>query len=148
MNNKNMNNNFSVFCVAGVVVAFLLGGVAGVFYQTQATAGDLAKVQAARKIVQAFTSKVVPSIVAYGQVDKIEEKTITLKNGQETVAIKIGDTSPIYSLSANQSVPTQTRVDFSKIKLGDSLNIAIAVSPDGQFEGTSVIILPISLSTK
>ena len=96
--------------------------------------------------VKALSSKVIPSIIAYGQVTKIENKNITLTYNKETLTIPLTQSTSIYSFVApvagsKTAAPTQKKSAFSEIKVGDSLNITIKLLPDGTIEGQSVIIL-------
>ncbi|HLD52070.1 MAG TPA: hypothetical protein VJA82_02085 [Sediminibacterium sp.] len=96
--------------------------------------------------VKSLSSKVIPSIIAYGQVTKIENKNITLTYNNETLTIPLTQSTSIYTFVAPETgskttAPTQKKAAFSEIKVGDSLNITIKLLPDGTIEGQSVIIL-------
>ena len=148
-----MNKNLIILSVIAGVVIFVLGGGLGVFYQTQKgllqTEKVQTKVQTMETVIKSLSSKVIPSIIAYGEVTNIEGRNITLSYGGESLTIKIKDDSQIFSFVKTASlkkgepaVTSQQKVDFKTIKKGDNLNISVKLLPDGQLESQSVIILP------
>lgn len=133
-----------VLMLVVVIVCLVLGAVAGMYLPALVSpqAKNSVKIEAA---VKDLSSKVIPSIVAYGKVTKISGKNITLAFGGDSVVIPVGEKSTVYSLAvpAGQAgSPTQQKVEFSQIKVGDNLNISLKLSSDGKLEGQSVIILP------
>lgn len=128
--------------VVGVLL-FLIGGAVGLLYGMQGGSRG-AKVEA----VNNLSSKVVSSIVAYGQVAKIEGRNITLSYLGDNLEVFITDTARIYSLTPASTgktgtvAPVQKTVDFGAIKVGDSVNVVLKLSANGKTEGSSVIIFP------
>jgi hypothetical protein len=130
-----------VVAVIGVIIGLVLGislSQKGISNNSQSNKFESA--------VKALSSKVIPSIIAYGQVTKIENKNITLTYNKETLTIPLTQSTSIYSFVAPEAgskatAPTQKKSSFSEIKVGDSLNITIKLLPDGTIEGQSVIIL-------
>lgn len=137
--------NLTIIIVVAVV-AVIVGGVLGMGMQT---AKDSSAVSAAAKLqpaVKTLSSKVIPSIIAYGQVTNIQDRNITLTYGGDSITVPVGNNSNIYSFippaaGSKTATPTQQKVQFGEIKKGDSLNISVKLSADGKIEGQSVIIL-------
>jgi len=134
-----MNKKQLVFLIVIGVLLFVLGGVLGVAYDTNKTPQ-----QTKVKTVNSLSSKVVSSIVAYGQVVSIEGKNITLNNLGDNLVISIADNAKIYSLTipSGAKAPVQSIGEFGDIKQGDSVNVNLKLLTDGQLEGSSVVILP------
>lgn len=133
-----MNKNLlTTFIIIGLVF-FVLGGGLGVFYQIQKDIPLLEKSEA----INVLSSKVIPSIVAYGRVTDISEKNITLTFSGDTLIIKIKDTASIYSFVPDEEGNSnRQKTNFSQIKKGDNVSVNLNMLPDGQLEGESVIIL-------
>ena len=93
------------------------------------------------KTVNVLGSKTVPSIVAYGQVEKIEGKNITLTNMGDSITVKIKDNAQIISFLNRDDPIANKQANFSDIKKGDTLNITVKVLPNGSLEGETAIIL-------
>jgi len=147
--------------IAIIVIIVLIGGaillgagyLAGVSLEKERTAPDLEKLEKLEKInnvLNSFNSlKVIPSIVAFGEVTEISGRTVTLTYGAENLPIKIKENAKISSLTAlvpdvegGQVVPEQKTVEFKDIKIGDNLNVSLRLLPEGELEGLSVIIFP------
>jgi len=139
-----MDRTSLITIVIVAVIVFIIGGGLGIAYQSQkgVTTGGAVSAQ---EVVKTLSSKVVPSIIAYGNVSDIQGKNITLSYGTESIIVAVTDNAQIFTFtqSADPKVaPTQTKTDFSKIKKGDSLNISLKLLPTGELQGISVIILP------
>lgn len=137
--------------VSLIIVGLLLlalGAGFGVLYQTQQAPPQLEKTTTAA--VNFLSSKIFPSIVAYGKVTKIEGKNITLSSGGDSIKISMEENSPVYSFVYDSAQkPVQKKIEFKEIKVGDNLNITIKFLPDGQLQGQSVyILLPFSAPVK
>ena len=136
--------NLLLFLI-GAVFFLVLGGGLWVFYQQQNTAPkEVVKIQA----VQTLSSKVIPSITAFGQVTKIDGKTITLTFGGDNLTVKIRDDAQIYlpattAKDKNGKLVTsqQQTAQFSDIKVGNNVSVNLKLLSDGQIEGQLVIIL-------
>ncbi len=136
-----MNRSLIIAVVIGLAL-FVLGGGLGVFYQTQKDVPQSEKDQAMEAVIKSLSSEVIPSIIAYGQVIKIEGKDITLSYGGDSIKVSMAENSPVFSFindAAGKSV--QKEVEFKEIKIKDNLNISIKLLPDGRLEGQSVVIL-------
>ena len=134
-----------ILIIVGVVL-FLLGGAVGIIaIQGGAQQGKI-------KMANSLSSKVVSSIVAYGQVKSIDARNLTLANLGDSLTVPVASTAQIYAFitpattgkSKTTSAPIQQTVSFQNIKVGDNVNVTIRLLATGQLEGSSVIILPAS----
>ncbi len=143
-----MNKSLAFLLVIAGVIIFVLGGGAGVFYQTQQSQlGIIGAPQnsAAETALKSLSSKVIPSIVAFGEVSNISGKNITLKNAGESLTIKIDDNAQISSFNAapakGTTAPTQAKAEFKDIKIGNTLSINLRLLSSGTLKGMSVVIV-------
>lgn len=150
MSNKNL---IIVIVLIVVGLGLLAGGYfGGILYQQEKNKPELEKLERlekAEKTVKAVSSKVVASVVAFGEVTKISNKTITLTYGGESLEIRVKEDAQIYSFEALTppkqgitAMPEQKKAEFSDIKVGSQVNAIIKILQDGQIEGLSVIIFP------
>ena len=128
--------------VSSIIAGFfllLLGGGLGILYQKQQALPQLEKTTA---VIKSLNSKTVPSIVAYGQVTKVEGRDISLSYSGDSIKVTMEENSSIYSF-INDSVgkPIKKKVEFKEIKIGDNLSITIKPLSDGQLQGQQVFIL-------
>jgi len=136
MDSKNL-----VLIIIIALVFFVLGGGAGVYFISQT---PLTKEGAANQIaLKTLSSKVIPSIVAYGEVTNISGKNVTVAYAGDSATVAIANSAQVYSFiqQAGSASPTQQKTDFAAIKKGDTLNIALKLLADGTLQGQSVIIL-------
>ena len=152
MDNKKTVGVWLVVCA----ILFLLGIGLGLLLIQQPNS----KIQTADNL----SSKVVSSIVAYGQVKNIDGRNITLSNLGDSLTISLTDNAQIYAFSTSASsatsvasstgksksvapvkstTPVQRTAAFENIKVGDSVNVALRLGTDGQMQGTSLVILPV-----
>jgi len=127
------NKNLVILIVAGVLI-FLLGIGLGMFFNkiTYNTQGK-----------SALSSKVISSVVAYGQVSGINGRVLTLNNLGEDLNIAISENAQIYTFAKDGSgQQIQQAVGFSSILVGNKVNVAVRMLVTGAVEGLSVIILP------
>jgi hypothetical protein len=133
--------NLTALVIVGLVV-FVIGVASGIFYQTKKDSPQQANTVAMQTSIKSVTSKVVPSILAYGQVTDIDGRNLTLSYGGDNVIIAINDNATITSLiKDSKSASGQQKIDFSQIKNGDTLNVSVKLLPTGQLQGKSIIIL-------
>ncbi len=140
--------NKIILIVSAIIAGLLLlalGASLGVSYQAQQasiSSPQLDQLEKTTAAVKFLSSKTVPSIVAYGQVTKIEDRDITLSYGGDSIKANIEENSLVYSfINDSQGKPAQKQVDFKEIKIGDNLNITLKLLPDGQLQGQSIFIL-------
>lgn len=136
MNNK---TQLLISITITAIVMLFLGGVLGMTLQK--TGGNQ---PAKNEAVNSLSSKVISSIVAYGQVKSIDGRTMVLTNSGDDLTISIADKASIYSfvVLATGKAPVQKAVDFETIKVGDNAQITIKVSPTGELQGSQVVIIP------
>lgn len=138
--------NLTVLVIVAILF-FVVGGGLGIAYQIKKdslTPKEKVQVESANKL----SSKVIPSITAFGEVSNITGKNITLTFGGDSLVIKIRDDAQIYLPATNSTDKNgkavalpQRAAKFSDIKTGDSLSINLKLLPDGQIEGQMVIII-------
>ena len=142
-----MNIFIKIICliICGAVLLGI-GTLAGVNFQEQKTTPRIAELEKMENMIKILSSsKVIPSIVAFGQVGEISGRTVTLTYGTESLAIPIREDAKIYSFSGttNQKTPPEQKTaEFKDIKVGDKLNITLKILSNGEIEGLSVIIFP------
>jgi len=128
-----------ILLVIGGLFFLILGGGLGIFYQSQKNALQTPEGNSKLKAVQVLSSKVIPSITAYGQVSNIDGRSVTLTFGGDSLNVKINDDAVVY-LPSSESSPQQI-AKFEDIKKGDNVSVNLRLLPDGQIEGQMVIIL-------
>jgi len=127
-----------ILFVLGVIIIFGLG--LGAMFLFMKMSPEIKKAETTSNFV---SSKVITSITAFGKVESIIERKITLTNAGDSVTFLINDKGPIYSLKdKNSETGMQKKVDFEDIKEGDNLNVGLKLMADGSLEGQSIIILP------
>ncbi len=139
--------NLIILHVASGLLILIIGAGLGFFYQIKMGAvpqKEVPKVEA----VQKLSSKVIPSIAAYGEVTNIDGRNITLTFGGDSLTVKIRDNAQVYlpttyskDSKGNTVTLPQQAAKFADIKTGDNLSVVIKLLPDGQIEGQLVIIL-------
>jgi hypothetical protein len=142
--------NKSSLIVLSIIIllfVFVAGGGLGIFYQIQKTAPQIEKLQTLETSVKALSSKVVSSINANGQVLSIDGRDITLFYEKEVLTISAKDDVEVFSFTApnidqkNASGSPMQKIDFSQIKKGDNLNVALEILSDGTIKIRSIIII-------
>ena len=145
-----MSKNLIILLIIGAVFIFVLGGGLGVLYQTQKDAPQIKKSQAAELALKGLTLKVVQPITAYGQVSKVEGRNVTLTSGGESLTIRIKENASIFSSVQTDSLAKGAKDTITKkiglkdVRIGDNLIITMKLFPDGQLEGQTVAIIPVS----
>ena len=136
-----MNKNTLVSSIITGLLFFVLGGGLGVLYQTQ-QAPPSPQLEKATATIKSLSSKTVPSIIAYGQVTKIEGKDITISYSGDSIKVSMEDNSSVYAfVNDGPEKSGQKKVEFKEIKIGDNLNITLKLLPDGQLQGQQIFIL-------
>jgi hypothetical protein len=136
------------FSIVVLLIVFVLGVGAGVFYQSQQNAPQNIVNQSSSLLVRQLSSKVIPAITAFGQVTNVNGKNITLSSAGENLVIKISDSAQIFTYipgatsKVGVTTPgTQKPGTLSDIKAGQNLSINLKVMPDNTLSGSSVIII-------
>jgi len=137
-----MENKKIVVHVIGIIVLLVVGFYAGTFFQSHSKT-QLTKNQA----VNTLSSKTVSSITAFGKVESINGKNITISNLGANLVISMTDNARIYSLIVPTEVnsiatPVQQDISFSDVKVGNNINVILKLLSDGQMQGQSLVVLP------
>lgn len=145
-----MNKIINIVCliVAGILL-LAVGAFGGVLLERKVINPKFEKMDT---IAEEINSKLIISMVAFGKVAKISDRTITLTYGTENLAIRIKEDAEILSFNApvlndkgeqvSPGVPGQKNAEFKDIKIGDNLNIRLNILPDGELVGVSVMVFP------
>jgi len=141
-----MEKKFIIIVLIFAVMFFTGGVLTGFAWQSVVNAG--AKLPQKAAAVQTLSSKIIPSITAFGNVSKIDGRKITLSYQGDSLAINIKEGAEVYLPSktvndANgkaQTIP-QKQVSFEDIKVGQNVSVNIKLLADGQMEGQMVIII-------
>jgi hypothetical protein len=138
--------------VVVLLIVFVLGAGAGVFYQTQQNVSQSNTNQIMPPVISQLHSKVIRAVSASGKVTSIFGKTIALTNAGENLTIKVNDNAQIYSyVPASTSkngttIPAgQKKLAFSDIKIGDNLSLDLRILPDNTLECTSIFIVNVPI---
>lgn len=135
--------------ILAILIVFFLGmGIAFVFENPQkvppAPAASSADGNFPKTMV--ILNSGIVDMVARGVVESISGREITLnRGGTEKVAIKVGDSAKIISISPpkdQKSSPVEKEVDFGKTKKGDNIEIVLKIQPDQSVAGQAVYIFP------
>jgi len=127
-----------LFLVSWVLFASLGTGF-GIFYQQQK---DLIGEKDIQSTLKALSSKNIASVIAYGQVTKIDSRDITISYLGDSMKIFIEDGCKVYLIGNSAGGPSEKKeISFEEIKIGNHLNITIKIMPDGQIIGQSILIL-------
>jgi len=125
------------YIVAGICL-FVIGGLVGFFIDQQMNAP---RVGVADNALKALTSKVIPSITAFGQVQGVLSRTVTLSYAGDTLDIKIADDAKVSSVNIGGN-GGQKDITLGDVKVGDFVNITLQVSQDGSITGTKILVIP------
>lgn len=134
-----MQKNIYLLIIAGIII-FIFGAGVGVSYQLQG--GFSAKKETAFKTL---SSKVVQSVVSYGEITKISDRNLNLSFAGDTITVYIKESAPIVSFvgqAAGANQQAQKNIEFKDIKVGDYANIVLKVMPDAGLEAQTVMIVP------
>ena len=132
--------NIVIILIVGFLVVFALGAGLGIFYQYQK---DDAKIKQADKIsseIDTLSSDVVTAVAVFGKVVAINGRNVTLSYNGKSLTVNIGDNVAINSY-ASLTAKTGGNVQFSEIKLGDNLSVALKIGKDGELIAQNVLIL-------
>lgn len=125
--------NKKILYIILAILIFVLGVSGGIFLGNNGFVGG----KNANFVIKNLSSKVFYSIAAYGVVEAIRGESVILSNDGDTIDIKMADNIKIYKYENAQKKEAR----FPDIKIGDRMNIAVTISPKGEIEGVSGIIL-------
>ncbi len=146
--------NVVIAIVLGVLILVFGVGI-GVVYQGQKS--PVAQVESQQNAqsastIKALSSKVIPSVAAYGTITNINGRNLTVGYQTDSIVVPVNNDAKIYGFVVTSAVPkggilpktstTSQQINFSDIKKGDSVSVNIKVLASGKMEGLSVIVLP------
>jgi len=101
------------------------------------------------QIVKDLSSKVIPSVSAYGTITNLSGRNITLSYQGDSIMIPITADAKIFSFITTPVTKTTTAsqtigkpITFSDLKIGNTASITIKILPSDNIEGNSVVVLP------
>ena len=134
-----MNKPLSIILViVAIVVLFVVGMFVGINYQTQKTSAQIKQAQVALDLVKKLNSKVVSSVIVYGNVAKISGSLVTLNFGKETMEFDIPDSAKISIFKST------AKAGLKDIEKGQRLNMITNVTPAGELVIKSIVIYPVT----
>ncbi len=151
----------SIKGILGLLLVFVLGMGAGIGVgMVLKTSGGATQnsAQVMPPIIKSLSSKVVPSVTAYGTVTAISGSSLTVTSGTDSMVIPVATTAKIYAFTlaavaakpattTSKAVPATTAsstktITFAQVKVGDKVSVNLKVLPSGYVQGLSVIVLP------
>ena len=135
--------NLVILIIIGLVV-FVVGGGVGVMYQKSKTASVLPEENPVYKIL---SSKLIPTITAFGKISSINGNDIVLSSGDETLNIEMKDSAPVYifdssvDLGNGLSTPSQKIVNVDVLKEGQDISVNLKINKDGQISGVAIVLI-------
>ena len=150
MNNKVLI--IPVVIIIGLGIFFGGGYLLGVSQENKRLEPQIESLGKLADVSAALTSsKLITTIIAFGKVTSVSGRIVTLAARNESLQVSIKQDAKISSLvsptATDGSVsgfPQEMAVEFKDIKVGDSLNINMKMLPDGQLEGSLVVIFPVA----
>lgn len=139
------NSSILIGIIFSGIVLLILGGFAGVMYQSQKTGtvnsltGGSNQVKA---LVDSLKSKAVSSIAIYGKVQSISGKTVKVSSNADTVSVLIADNAEFSLIDYSTKDAVRKTATFSNIKVGDNINISVKILDNYTLSGVSVAIFP------
>lgn len=90
---------------------------------------------------------------ASGEITKISNRTLTLNNEGDELAILIIEEAPIISLilpeepaepgeEVGEMVPEQKEIKFEELKVGDRVDVFTELTPEREWRGINVVVVP------
>ncbi|OGZ70710.1 MAG: hypothetical protein A3F47_01895 [Candidatus Staskawiczbacteria bacterium RIFCSPHIGHO2_12_FULL_38_11] len=129
--------NIIIAVVSGIII-LIIGFSLGFWYKSISQPKNVA--QEIPEAVKVISSKVTPSITAYGVITKIDGKNITINNEGDIMTITARDDVKIYAFSSTTGKSQE--ITLNDLKIGDKLSVNIKVSDSGQVDAYTIIVLP------
>lgn len=122
----------SILIVVIIIMSLALGGVGGFLLSKDMLKGPTA-------VEKVINSKLVPSIMAIGQVSSISGRNIILSYEGESLEIFVREDARIISVKPEGTTPTEQST-IGVLKVGDNVSLTIKVLSDGKVEASTVVI--------
>jgi hypothetical protein len=120
--------------VTAIILSFVLGALAGVFYQKQKSDPQI---KSTAGTIQKLSSRVVNAIVTYGTITSVDNnRNVTLSYDGESMMMSIAQDAKVYVYENN----TRKEISFGDVKVGDSVNITAALDAAGNVVGNMIVI--------
>ena len=137
----------------GAWLGMTLGG-----QKTSALSQITRQVSSSSTLAKSLSSKVVPSISAYGQVTNVSSNSLTVSYQEDSVIIPVASDAKIYSFIATvppalkkgkpAPAPTSQVIALQDVKVGNTVSVSMRVLPNGQLQALSIVIPPATSTTK
>ena len=127
----------------GIIIAvlFLIGISFGYGYKTGLRVPQLSILETS-KVIQARYA------TAQGEIAEISGRTLTLTEEGDTLSVPIKEGAGLITFIASEReegkmvAPEIQEIEFKDIKVGDKVVIQLELKASGEFEGTSLTVLP------
>ena len=120
--------------VTAIILSFVLGALAGVFYQKQKSDPQI---KSTAGTIQKLSSRVVNAIVTYGTITSVDNnRNVTLSYDGESMMMSIAQDAKVYVYENN----TRKEISFGDVKVGDLVNITAALDAAGNVVGNMIVI--------
>lgn len=120
--------------VSAIILSFILGALAGVFYQKQKSDPQI---KSSSNTIQKLSSKVVNAIVTFGTITSIDkDRNITLSYNDESMVLSMAPDTKVYVYENN----TKKEINFGDVKVGDSVNVTASLDEAGNVIGNMITI--------
>jgi len=83
-------------------------------------------------------SNLTSSIIIFGQISKIDGSELTLTSGTTSAIIPLTPDTKIYTTNKTGQ---QVEIQLSDVKVGESIQVAVRLSPIGDMVGYSAMIV-------
>jgi hypothetical protein len=148
-----MNKVIVIFLIFVIFLAGLLTGISVMLLYKDASLGFNQQTSEENlkntEIVKLLNSKVVSSIMAYGEVQSIDEKNITLSFSGENIVIKLADDVQILALSTGGDKKSNYQPYLlSQIKKNFNVTVDLKLSANGTLQGQVITVLPSSFTNE
>jgi len=148
-----MNKVIVIFLIFVIFLAGLLTGISVMLLYKDASLGFNQQTSEENlkntETVKLLSSKVVSSIMAYGEVQSIDEKNITLSFSGENIVIKLADDVQILTLSTGGDKKSNYQPYLlSQIKKNYNVTVDLNLLTNGTLQGQVITVLPSSFTNE
>lgn len=130
----------------GIIIAVLvlIGISFGYGYKTGTEASQVSQTPSLEE------SKIIQSqyATARGEITEILNRTLTLTKDGDTLSIFLKEDAGLITFvslegkEGEEVIPEPQEIEFKDIKVGDKVVIRLELKANGEFEGTSITVLP------
>ncbi len=128
------------YLILGGLVLLVVGVSAGILLEKMALDPKLEKANTA---IKAINSKLIPYITAFGAIQSISGRELTLNYSEETLTIKIRSDAKVLTIeNKTDGTSAQKEIQMSDLNVGDYVNVNVNISQDNILEGSRVLVVP------